>query len=236
MSLRDLQLQAELVRCSFLLAVSGTRVRASCRSVQRQFESHILFSRSGHFALGGCFGYNKGNLSAGGSVLSRRSESAIQSCFIINFFESKGQEGSGIYLTRSISDGEGVFQVNIAVVHYFKVSGLVTAAAGKGTAAEHSGIAGIQALPVIGTASACKIRAEKRSHGKIRGGNRIHAGLQGVAEPGHRRPNQHDCTQKHAENADAQRAVQAGFLWLAVPRAEPVRTIHFHNGTSFLMI
>ena len=68
------------------------------------------------------------------------------------------------------------------------------------------------------------------------GGDRADgAGGRGM-EPCKRRPDQHDCTQKHAENADAQRAVQAGFLWLAVPRAEPVRTIHFHNGTSFLMI
>ena len=71
---------------------------------------------------------------------------------------------------------------------------------------------------------------------KSTGGDRADsAGGRGI-EPCKRRPNQHDCTQKHAENADAQRAVQAGFLWLAVPRAEPVRTIHFHNGTSFLMI
>ena len=68
------------------------------------------------------------------------------------------------------------------------------------------------------------------------GGDRADsAGGRGI-EPCKRRPDQHDCTQKHAENADAQRAVQAGFLWLAVPRAEPVRTIHFHNGTSFLVI
>ena len=131
---------------------------------------------------------------------------------------------------------ERILERDVAAVHQLQIGNLTTTRR-KGAAAEQSGVAGIQELPVVGNILPTGKRGAVRHRGrKFGGGDRIHAGLQGVAEPSHRRPDQHDCTQKHAENADAQRAVQAGFLWLAVPRAEPVRTIHFHNGTSFLMI